>query len=65
MWEVEAGSQTDSSVRLVLDQGWQHKFRLVYTVSLGNTFLDIKLEATNCNQEQDFQFTAALHTYFK
>ena len=70
MWEVEEGSLTDGSVRLVLDQqtsvpGWPHKFRLVYTVSLDTTALDIKLEARNCNPEVDFQFTSALHTYFK
>ena len=62
-WEVEASSLTDRFVRLVLDHqtsvpGWPHRFRLCYSVSLDTTSLDIKLEAKNCNQEQDFQFTS-------
>ena len=58
---------TNNSVTLVLDssESWSQKFQLLYTVTLGDNNLDIKLEAVNKNTEGDFQFTTALHTYFK
>jgi len=65
-WQVKEGSLTNSSVTLVLDssESWSQKFQLLYTVTLGDSNLDIKLEAVNKNTEGDFQFTTALHTYF-
>ena len=64
---MKEGSQTDRSVTLVLDtcDTWPHKFQLLYTVTLDDTTLDIKLEAVNNNTDKEFQFTSALHTYFK
>ena len=66
VWEVEADTATPTSVSLVLGSGWAgQQFQLRYTVSLGDTSLELGLEASNCNQEAAFSFTTALHTYFK
>ena len=66
VWEVEADTATPTSVRLVLGSGWAgQQFQLRYTVSLGDTSLELGLEASNCNKEGDFSFTTALHTYFR
>lgn len=45
---------------------WPHRFKAVYTISLsedGNS-LNVLLQVTNCNTNQPFTFTTALHSYF-
>ena len=66
MWEVE--TRTEKSVTLTLDKSptnWSHKFLLTYTVTLNDKSINIELSAKNCNPEDKFSFTSALHTYFK
>jgi glucose-6-phosphate 1-epimerase len=43
---------------------WDHAFRLDLTVTLGGSRLEVSLNVTNTDA-QPFDFTAALHTYFR
>ena len=71
MWEVastkDLSEQEDMSVTLVLckTDAWQEKFELAYTVTLKESSLELSLDVTNKNSETPFEFTTALHTYFK
>ncbi|HUQ98697.1 MAG TPA: D-hexose-6-phosphate mutarotase [Gemmatimonadaceae bacterium] len=62
------GSEESSSVKLVLTDDhktrelWNHHFRTELVVTLGETSLEVKLQATNTGDDI-FSFTAALHTY--
>merc|ERR1719154_4242 len=61
--------QEDMSVTLTLNEtsAWDEKFELKYTVTLKESSLDLSLNVANKNLETKtpFQFTTALHTYFK
>lgn len=43
---------------------WPHRFKALFTVTSSNTALEMTLSITNTG-ESYFEFTAALHTYFK
>ena len=73
IWEVtdtkDMNDQEDMSVTLTLNEtsAWDEKFELKYTVTLKESSLELSLSVTNNNLETKtpFQFTTALHTYFK
>jgi len=67
VWEVSSQEKHEVSLSLGESKAWEEKFLLTYTVSLGESSLDIKLSVKNCNPgpDQALQFTTALHTYFK
>jgi len=73
IWEVtdtkDMSDQEDMSVTLTLNEtsAWDEKFELKYTVTLKESSLQLSLSVTNKNLETKtpFQFTTALHTYFK
>ena len=73
IWEVtdtkDMSDQEDMSVTLTLNEtsAWDEKFKLSYTVTLKESSLELSLSVTNNNLETKtpFQFTTALHTYFK
>ena len=68
VWSVSSSSETERqrvTLTLAESPAWDQKFLLTYTVTLGETSLDIELSAKNCNTEQSIDFTTALHTYFR
>ena len=67
VWEVASQEDSEVSLRLGESKAWEEKFLLTFTVSLGVTSLDIKLNVKNCNPgpDQPIEFTTALHTYFR
>ena len=69
VWSVDEEARTESSVTLELGgtELWPgHKFRLRYTVSLGEDGgLELELTAANCSEDKTLSFTSALHTYFR
>ena len=65
VWEVRSEEKQRVTFTLAESRAWDQQFLLSYTVSLGETSLDIELTAKNCNTEQAIDFTTALHTYFR
>eukprot|EP00092_Neocalanus_flemingeri_P105676 GFUD01135479.1.p1 GENE.GFUD01135479.1~~GFUD01135479.1.p1 ORF type:complete len:275 (+),score=88.65 GFUD01135479.1:41-865(+) len=72
-WEVtstkDMNDQDDMAVTLSLAEttAWDQKFELNYTVTLKQSSLELCLNTKNNNLESKapFEFTTALHTYFK
>jgi len=70
-WEVSStkdmSDQDDMAVTLTLTEttAWDQKFELAYTVTLKEFSLALSLNVKNKNVETPFEFTTALHTYFK
>jgi len=71
IWEVastkDLSEQEDMSVTLTLCEttAWEEKFELAYTITLKESSLEMCLNVVNKNSEKPFEFTTALHTYFK
>ena len=68
-WDALPEGRTESCCTFQLKhsestlQLWPHKFTLNYTVSLQREELQVKFEVLNCD-DNEFDFTALLHTYF-
>jgi len=71
MWEVtetkDASEGDDMAVTLSLTEtpAWDQKFELNFTVTLMESSLKMNLLVKNKNTDSPFEFTTALHTYFK
>ncbi|KAF6203619.1 hypothetical protein GE061_001951 [Apolygus lucorum] len=74
-WKMESGADHlangDIKARLVLEDNdytrslWGHKFRMVYTLLLGEQQLKTKVAITNPSKDESFAFELVLHTYFQ
>jgi len=74
VWKREGEISTDEggnpTASLILTDGehskaWPHLFYIALRVTLGVSSIILKLEVKNMNKDAPFDFTTALHTYFK
>jgi len=73
LWSVRENKVTDDSVQVVFTLAdneqtrkvWNHSFSLEYFITLYVDKLKLELRVVNNNEEKAFEFTVALHTYFR